>query len=328
MSSMNHLVKENYNIIIGRASLVGIKGEEPWLISFYWPADPADKWGTRPKYYGIALQNKHGQVEVARPSPRWASLLNDGVMYGWSSKTWNISISTIIDSYDYATISQQTVRDLQEVLQDVETIPDRSRSIVQSTSVSPSWIKDATTKNIQQRIQIKTSQSNVFFFLAAVFLYFSYWKLVAVLVLFGILVYNTKTTIVRFEHDGNFVPWIAIKTSTIAGNGLFASVLFEEGQPITKYLGHETSNKETMEKWCTSSIKKEYICELGGKKTRWIVPSGKKELDHLLFAHYMNHSDAPNCTIDKDTGVVYARYQIEKGEELTFDYGSENSKKY
>ena len=71
-------------------------------------------------------------------------------------------------------------------------------------------------------------------------------------------------------------------------------------------------------KWQTDDATKGYVFQfLKKKEPIWVVPDG-----NAFYAHYINHSDTPNCEIDHNR-VVTAKYDIKSGNELTMDYGDE-----
>jgi len=132
------------------------------------------------------------------------------------------------------------------------------------------------------------------------------------------------------NDDGKFVPWFEKKQSNIpkAGSGLFAATDFKLDQVISKYLGERTTNVEKKNRWLEHPTRKQYIYQIGNI---WVAPRivcEPNQLEDLLFAHYMNHSDSPNCQVDGNTGCVHTMYSIETGEELTINYNNSSSKEY
>ena len=42
-----------------------------------------------------------------------------------------------------------------------------------------------------------------------------------------------------------------------------------------------------------------------------------------MYAHFINHSNTPNCQVDEYSGIITSIQEIKKGEELTIDYGGD-----
>lgn len=96
------------------------------------------------------------------------------------------------------------------------------------------------------------------------------------------------------------------------GRGLFAVAPIPKGACIIEYTGRPATKKQ--------------IRENTGKYLFWT--SARTMIDGNVpgnRARFINHSCAPNCEIDirKKRVFVFARRAILKGEELTYDYGSE-----
>ena len=52
--------------------------------------------------------------------------------------------------------------------------------------------------------------------------------------------------------------------------------------------------------------------------------AGEPNKDYL-FAHFFQHSNSPNCVVDRKTGIISARENIPRNTELTIKY-AENMK--
>lgn len=95
-----------------------------------------------------------------------------------------------------------------------------------------------------------------------------------------------------------------------AGLGLFAAVAFTAGARVLEYTGERITTEEADRR--------------GGRylfvvDDRWVIDA--KDRDNL--ARYVNHACRPNCEA-RVVGRriwIYARRRIEKGEELTYNYG-------
>lgn len=98
------------------------------------------------------------------------------------------------------------------------------------------------------------------------------------------------------------------------GLGLFTNVAFKKGDLVTEYTGEKISTDTANERGG------QYLFELNDN---WVV-DGR---DRKHQARYINHSCAPNCYPEIDEAeehiFVYAKKNINPGEELTYDYGKE-----
>ena len=105
---------------------------------------------------------------------------------------------------------------------------------------------------------------------------------------------------------------------------------FADGDIVTRWIGETAAvGSSKANKWVgkrSKSWKKDYCFTQGtGKKHLVFAPAcdEKKDIygDALFFcAHLINHSDDPNCQVDKRTMEVRALYPIAKREELTIKY--------
>lgn len=96
------------------------------------------------------------------------------------------------------------------------------------------------------------------------------------------------------------------------GRGLFATVPIRKGDFILEYTGRRipTSYADT--------LKTRYLFELDEK---WTVDGSMR----TNVARHVNHSCVPNCEVQLRDGkiLIFAARNIQRGEELTFDYGDE-----
>ena len=101
----------------------------------------------------------------------------------------------------------------------------------------------------------------------------------------------------------------AVKRSR-AGLGLFANVPFKKDDFVIEYTGEIISNDEADERGGR------YIFEISSRRS--VDGSTRKNL-----ARYINHSCRPNCEaeIDGSRIMIYAKRNIEVGEELCYHYG-------
>ena len=120
--------------------------------------------------------------------------------------------------------------------------------------------------------------------------------------------------------------WLIKKLSGIpnSGFGVFSARPFQVGDVISKYIG-VTANlntkvgKKKAKEWePLSSLHRQYRMILqSGKKD--IMVAGEPNKDYL-FAHFFQHSNTPNCVVDRKTGIISARENIRRNTELTIKY--------
>lgn len=108
-------------------------------------------------------------------------------------------------------------------------------------------------------------------------------------------------------------PPIVFAASTIQGTGGFAARDIATGEKLIEYVGERITKEESLrrceaENWCIFTLNDEW--DLDGA-VDWNP------------ARLINHSCAPNCDAecDEDQIWIIARRDIQKGEELTFNYG-------
>lgn len=113
------------------------------------------------------------------------------------------------------------------------------------------------------------------------------------------------------------------RTSAIHGQGLFATRRMRKGMRVIEYLGEridkEESNRRGLELF-------EQAKETGGASVYIFDVNEDWDLDGdkpYNPARLINHSCEPNCEMvnEDDRLYLYALRDIEKGEELSFDYG-------
>lgn len=97
-----------------------------------------------------------------------------------------------------------------------------------------------------------------------------------------------------------------------AGLGLFAGRAFKKDERIIEYVGERISAEEANRRGG------KYLFEVSSR----ITIDGT---DRSNVARYVNHSCSPNCEAIDSKGriFIHAMRPIEKGEELTYDYGEE-----
>src|SRR6201988_960698 len=105
------------------------------------------------------------------------------------------------------------------------------------------------------------------------------------------------------------------------GLGLFATKPIKKGAKIVRYFGPLLDSRKKKD----DAIENKYLFELNG---RWTIDgSGGENL-----ARYINHSCRPNAESDvmprKRKVVIRAIKDIEPGEEINYDYGTDYFKAY
>ena len=96
------------------------------------------------------------------------------------------------------------------------------------------------------------------------------------------------------------------------GQGLFATASLRKGDFVLEYAGKRIPTRRA------DSMSSRYLFEIDRK---WTVDGSKRS----NIARYINHSCEPNCegAIRGGRGLIYSTRAIEKGEELTINYGEE-----
>ncbi|MBK1834223.1 SET domain-containing protein [Roseibacillus ishigakijimensis] len=121
--------------------------------------------------------------------------------------------------------------------------------------------------------------------------------------------------------------WVEVRQSEIHGTGVYAACDILEDTEIIEYVG-EPVDKEESERRAWAQMAK---AEKDGDAAVYIFTLNEEwDLDGSVewnAARLINHSCDPNCiayTVEgdgEDRIIIYALRDIEKGEELTFDYG-------
>jgi SET domain-containing protein len=122
---------------------------------------------------------------------------------------------------------------------------------------------------------------------------------------------RTRSDIAQMRHS---LQWIDVRRSPIHGKGLFARREIRAGTRLIQYVGRRISKDRSDE---LSLKQNPYIFRLneGG------------DLDGRVSwnpARLINHSCEPNCDAemdDQDRIWICSRRTIQRGEELTYNYG-------
>jgi hypothetical protein len=105
------------------------------------------------------------------------------------------------------------------------------------------------------------------------------------------------------------------------GLGLFATKPIEKGAKIVRYFGPILDSRKKKD----DAIENKYLFELNG---RWTIDGSVRE----NIARYINHACRPNAESDvmprKRKVVIRAIKNIEPGEEINYDYGTDYFKAY
>jgi hypothetical protein len=105
------------------------------------------------------------------------------------------------------------------------------------------------------------------------------------------------------------------------GLGLFATKPIKKGAKIVRYFGPLLDSRKKKD----DAIENKYLFELNG---RWTIDGSVRE----NIARYINHACRPNAESDvsarKRKVVIRAIKNIEPGEEINYDYGTDYFKAY
>src|SRR3954469_25634589 len=105
------------------------------------------------------------------------------------------------------------------------------------------------------------------------------------------------------------------------GLGLFATKQIKKGTKIVRYFGPLLDSRKKKHE----AIENKYLFELNG---RWTIDGSVRK----NVARYINHACRPNAESDVNTRkrkvVIRAIRNIEPGEEINYDYGSDYFKAY
>lgn len=103
-------------------------------------------------------------------------------------------------------------------------------------------------------------------------------------------------------------PYIYRKKSGIHNYGVFAAKDIPAGERVVQYTGQKMTYAVAEKK-----PNQDYLFEL----------NSRYQIDGRNIARYVNHSCDPNCDSDVTGGKIWiiAWRDIEKGEEITYNYG-------
>jgi len=111
--------------------------------------------------------------------------------------------------------------------------------------------------------------------------------------------------------------WLVVRRSKVHGNGCFARRFIPKGTRIIEYLGERMSHKEADRRYENEDV--------GNNHTFLFIADRRTVIDATRGgneARWINHSCDGNCEseIEKSRVFIDARRDIQKGEELGYDY--------
>ncbi len=112
-------------------------------------------------------------------------------------------------------------------------------------------------------------------------------------------------------------PWLVVRRSPVHGNGCFARRFIPKGTRIIEYLGERISHREADRRYEGEDASNNHtFLFIADRKTVIDATRGGNQ------ARWVNHHCDGNCESDIKKSRVYieARRNIEKGEELGYDY--------
>jgi hypothetical protein len=113
-----------------------------------------------------------------------------------------------------------------------------------------------------------------------------------------------------------------LRTSTIQGRGAFATRSIRKGARIIEYIGERISQEEADERYDDSAMRRHHTF-LFNIDEDTVIDAAREGND----ARFINHSCEPNCQAfqEGDRIFIYAKRDIQPGEELSYDYGYERT---
>ena len=111
--------------------------------------------------------------------------------------------------------------------------------------------------------------------------------------------------------------WLVVRRSRVHGNGCFARRDIPKGTRVIEYLGDRISHKEADRRYENADVNDNHtFLFIADRRTVIDATKGGNE------ARWINHSCDGNCEseIEKSRVFIDARRDIEKGEELGYDY--------
>jgi SET domain-containing protein len=123
--------------------------------------------------------------------------------------------------------------------------------------------------------------------------------------------------------------WVTVRKSRIHGNGVFAKKLIPKGVRIIEYLGEKITKKESDVR-AQAVFSREKKNKAGAGAVYLFALNERYDIDGNFSwnpARFINHACETNCESDIARGRIWvvATKDIEKGEELHYDYGYDMS---
>lgn len=114
-----------------------------------------------------------------------------------------------------------------------------------------------------------------------------------------------------------------VRNSEIHGRGVYSTQFIPKDEKIIEYIGEIIDKEESDQR---GNAQHEHAQKTGDAAVYIFTLSKKYDLDGNVpwnIARLINHSCEPNCEawIDDDRIFIHALRDIERGEELCFDYG-------
>src|SRR5688500_539905 len=127
----------------------------------------------------------------------------------------------------------------------------------------------------------------------------------------------TKSKTAKTTKTSKRLPY-DVRRSEIQGRGAFANRKIRKGERIVEYKGERITNEESDRRYpipAPGQRHHTFLFELDEKTCVDAAVGGNS-------ARFINHSCDPNCDTVIETGHIYveANRDIEKGEELAYDY--------
>jgi SET domain-containing protein len=110
-------------------------------------------------------------------------------------------------------------------------------------------------------------------------------------------------------------PYFVVRDSKIHGKGVFAQRKIPAGAFVIEYKGELISSEEAVERYNPSPDNPTH--------TFYFSLESGKVIDGGNDARWINHACEPNCEAREEDGriFIYALRDIQRGEELFYDYG-------
>ncbi len=119
-------------------------------------------------------------------------------------------------------------------------------------------------------------------------------------------------SVIKKALDRDFTQ---VKESLVEGRGVFAKRNIPKGSRIIEYQGKRVNKKDLISDMVAGKTSLRYVMNLSETVAIDAERSGND-------SRFINHSCEPNCTVYffDDKPFIYALREINKGEELSFDY--------